>query len=327
VKSALQFLPLLSAILVGAPAFAQGIDLGSGGPVEVTARGTFEIHDQQQEVVAEGDARAVRGTTTVLADRLIARYRKRGTGPQGQSQAQSQAPSQPQKTTDSSDTANGNEVYRLEAHGHVRIVTPTDEVVGDDAVYDLDQAALVITGKGLKLSTPTAVLTARDSLEYWSNQHMAVGRGHAVVVTNDARQVSADILVAYTDPDSQAAGPQTASAAGGKTGSSDPTANTGKIKRVDAFGNVEVRTTQDIVHGDNGLYLPQTGQGRVVGHVRINRGDNEIEGPAADFDMKTGVARIVAQKGARVEGLIAPNNAPVGPNSGAPAAKQPAAKP
>ena len=312
-KRTLHLLPLLPALLIGVPAFAQGIDLGAGGPVEVTARGTFEIHDQQQEVVAEGDARAVRGATTVLADRMIAHYRKRsGASQSGQN----------------NDAASGNEVYRLEAHGHVRIVTPTDEVVGDDATYDLDQAALAITGKALRLSTPTSVMTARDSLEYWSGQHMAVGRGNAVVTTNDARQVSADILVAYTDPDNQPA--SASSPPAGKDASNasgDLASSTGKLKRVDAFGNVEVRTAQDIVRGDNGLYLPQTGQGRVVGHVRITRGDNQINGPAADFDMKTGVARIVAMPGARVEGLIAPKSAPNSANGGAPAAKKPAGTP
>ena len=276
-------------LLLGGTAHAQGIDLSSGGPVEVTAKGTFEVHDAAQEVIAEGDARAVRGTTTVLADRLIARYRKRST-PAGTPAAANA----------------GNEVYRLEAHGHVRIVTPTDEALGDDAIYDLDQAALVMTGKALKLTTPTGMMTARDTLEYWSQQHMAVGRGNAVVITNDARRISADVMGAYTDPDSKAAPSANAKTANANTSSDVDGA--GKLRRVDAFGNVEVRTSSDVVRGDNGLYLPETGQGRVVGHVRITRADNQLNGPAADFDMKTGVARIVALQGSRVEGLLVPNS-------------------
>ena len=59
------------------PAFAQAIDLSGGGPVEVTSRGGFELHENEQMVIAEGDARAVRDNVTVLADRLIARYRKK----------------------------------------------------------------------------------------------------------------------------------------------------------------------------------------------------------------------------------------------------------
>ena len=55
-----------------------------------------------------------------------------------------------------------------------------------------------MTGRDLKLTTPNDVLTARDSLEYWSQKHMAVARGNAVVVTNDGRRLAADTLVAYT---------------------------------------------------------------------------------------------------------------------------------
>lgn len=291
-------LAIMAALtLFGSAAQAQGIDLSSGGPVEVTAKGTFEVHDAAQEVVAEGEARAVRGATTVLADRLVARYRKRS----------ATAGAAPQASA-------GNEVYRLEAHGHVRIVTPSDEAVGDDAIYDLDQAILVITGKSLRLTTPTSVMTARDSLEYWSQQHMAVGRGNAVVVTSDARRVSADVMVAYTDP-------STKPASTGKAKAGSDADSAGRLKRVDAFGNVEVRTASDVVRGDNGLYLPETGQGRVVGHVRITRADNQLNGPAADFDMKTGVARIVAQPGGRVEGLLVPNSTKADTPPGKPVVK------
>ena len=90
---------------------------------------------------------------------------------------------------------------------------------------------------------------------------------------------------------------------------------------MDAFGNVEVRTASDVVRGDNGLYLPETGQGRVVGHVRITRADNQLNGPAADFDMKTGVARIVAQPGARVQGLLVPNSTKADTQPGKPTVK------
>jgi lipopolysaccharide export system protein LptA len=63
------------AILAATGAHAQGIDFSQGGAVEVTARGGFEWRENEQVVIATGDARAVRGDVTVLADRLIARYR------------------------------------------------------------------------------------------------------------------------------------------------------------------------------------------------------------------------------------------------------------
>jgi lipopolysaccharide export system protein LptA len=200
-------LPLALAVTLAAllplGAAAQPIDLSSGGPVEVTARGQFEWRQDDQVVIATVDCRAVRGNVTVLSDKMIAHYRKKGTGPGGG--AGLAAPSPPKSADAVSDAENGdNEVYRLEAEGHVRIVTPTDEAVGDHAVYDIDQAVLVMTGHALRLTTPQEVLTARDSLEYWSQLHMAVGRGNAVVVTSDGRRLAADVLVAYTYPPGEA---------------------------------------------------------------------------------------------------------------------------
>ncbi len=329
-------LPALAlAALLPCAAAAQPIDMSSGGPVEVTARGQFEWRQDDQEVIATVDCRAVRGDVTVLADRMVAHYRKKGTGPGGAAGLATPAPAPGQKPADAATDAEngGNEVYRLDAEGHVRILTPTDDAVGDKAVYDIDQAVLVMTGRHLRLTTPQDVMTARDSLEYWSQLHMAVGRGDAVVVTDDGRRLAADTLVAYTTPpdEAKAAGPTPAvvqPAVPGKP--QDPLlAASGKLKRVEAFGNVEVRTQVDTVRGDRGVYVPATGIARVLGHVRVTHGDNQINGPAADVNMQTGIAHIISAPGQRVEGLIMPNAgqpAPA-PTPGAPAAPAPAATP
>lgn len=304
------------AALLPVSTAAQQIDMSNGGPVEVTARGQFEWRQDDQEVIATVDCRAVRGDVTVLADRMVAHYRKKGTGPG----AAGTAAPQPAKPADpASDAENGgNEVYRLDAEGHVRILTQTDEAVGDKAVYDIDQAVLVMTGKHLRLTTPQDVMTARDSMEYWSQLHMAVGRGDAVVVTDDGRRIAADVLVAYTIPpdQQQPQGGGATTVAAQPAPPPDPTKQTdpllaasGKLKRVEAFGNVDVRTQVDTVLGDRGVYVPETGISRVVGHVRITHGDNQMNGPAADVNMKTGIAHLISAPGQRVEGLVMPNNA------------------
>jgi lipopolysaccharide export system protein LptA len=102
----------------------------------------------------------------------------------------------------------------------------------------------------------------------------------------------------------------------------DPELGAGKLKRVEAFGNVEVRTISDTVRGDRGVYLPDTGMARIVGHVRITHGQNQLNGPAADVNMKTGIAHLISLPGARVEGLIMPNDA----NAATSGAAKPAAR-
>jgi lipopolysaccharide export system protein LptA len=342
-------LVVLGALSAMPNALAQGIDMTQGGPIQITAQDGIDWRQAEQVVIAKGDAKAVRGNVTVTADRLLAWYRKKG----------ATETAQPVTTglTGATDTE-GNEVYRMRAEGHVHIFTQTDQAWGDQATYDLDQAVLVMTGNGLKLTTPNDTLTSRDTLEYWSDKHLAVARGDAVVVTNDARRISADTLVAYTQPPA----PATASAPGqsgagasapgasapgqpgpgssqpgdatpaaaarsgppeptssGSTGSNpqkqaaNPTgdpmaAMAGRLERVEAFGNVTVRTMTDIVIGDRGVYVPDTGIAHLGGHVRITRGLNQINGAEAVVNMKTGLATLLSGDNGRVSGLVVPND-------------------
>ncbi len=324
----------LVAILASGHAGAQGIDLSHGGPVTVTAAAGIDWDQNAQTVTARQDAKAVRGTVTVTADSLVAHYRKKASAagkpdakPATAEHAADAASPAPQngKTTlpGTTDDTGSSEIYRLEALDNVHIFTPTDQAWGDHAVYDLDRAVLVLTGHALKLVTPNDTLTARDAMEYWSGLHMSVGRGDATVVTNDGRRVQADVLVGYTEADAPpAAGKaQTVSATpAGKppTPNADPNASSGKLKRVDGFGHVQVRTPSEIVTGDRGVYVPDTGIARIVGHVHITRGENELNGAAAIVNMKTGIATLSETPGARVEGLVVPNDS-------TPAAKRPAA--
>ncbi|HVC59566.1 MAG TPA: LptA/OstA family protein [Acetobacteraceae bacterium] len=291
-----------AAALLATPAAAQQIDLSRGGPIAITAADGIEWHQLQQEVIARGDAKAVRDNVTVTADRLIAWYRKKGGAAPGAAQ-----PARAGLAGDA-DTG-GTEVYRVQAEGNVHIFTQTDQIQGDQATYDMDQAVLVVTGHDLKLTTPTEVLTARDDMEYWSQRHMAVARGDAVAVTNDGRRIQADTLVAYTTAASP--GPRVATQVAAKPGApasaQDPLASSGKLEKVEAFGHVVVRTVTDTVTGDRAVYVPDTGIARVAGKVRITRGRNQLDGAAAEVDLKTGVSRLLAGNTGRVQGLVVPN--------------------
>lgn len=281
------------------PARAQPLDLSHGGPIDISARDGIEWRQANQEVIARGDARAIRGGVTVTADRLTAWYRKKGTAEAAQATPVSGLAGDP--------STEGNEIYRLQADGHVHIFTATDQAQGDKATYDLDQSVLVMTGRDLKLTTPNDVITAKRDLEYWPQKHMAVARDDAVVVTNDAKRIAADTLVAYTTDNPPTAEAMPAKQAAAKT-TDDPLAASGKLQRVEAFGNVSVRTPTDTVTGDRGVYVPNTGMARLGGNVRITRGQNQLNGAEADVNMKTGIATLVARKSSRVHGLVVPND-------------------
>ncbi|MCK8784691.1 hypothetical protein M0638_09890 [Roseomonas sp. NAR14] len=345
-------LPLAGAM----PAAAQGLDMNQGGPVDITSTDGIEWRQADQVVIARGNARAIRQGVTLNADRLLARYRNRGQAAGGQaagSQPAGQAGGQPAQPAGAAQGAaqgtpgetplSGNaEIWRLEAEGNVRIASATDTARGDRAVYDLDQAVMVLTGRDLSLTTPQQHLTARDSLEYWPQRRIAVARGKAVVVTSDNRRIAADTLVGYfldqsapaapgarPAPGQPAAGAQqpagaqpaqearaTLAAGGPVTPPARPAASPipgleggeggGRIEKVEAFGNVEIRTETDVVRGDRGVYSPVTGMARLLGNVRITRGDNQLNGTEAIVNLRTGVARLVSTPGQRVQGLVVP---------------------
>jgi len=293
---------LACMLLAAAPAWAQGLDLSHGGPIEVTARDGIEWRQNEQVVIARGDARAVRGDTTVIADTLTAHYRKK----------QGAAAATPASTAPTAvgDTGN-NEIYRLVADGNVKIFNQVDIAVGDHAIYDVDQSVLLLTGKNMSLTTPNQVFTARDTMEWWAQKHMAVGRGLATVTTSDGRRLAADVLVGYTEPPGPAAKPASAKPATPAAGG-DPLAASGKLQRVEAFGNVEVRTAAETIRGDRAVYVADTGISRIAGHVHITRGQNQLNGDEALVNMQTGISTLVRDPGGRVQGLVVPNDASLG---------------
>jgi lipopolysaccharide export system protein LptA len=306
----------LAALLLGLAAAggafggtrAQGIDLAQGGPIDVTATDGIEWRQAEQVVIARGNARAARGGVVVTSDRLLARYRQ----PAGRADAAPPATTaRPAAATPDAALGGGSEIWRLEAEGQVRIATATDTARGDRAVYDVDQAVLVLTGRDLGLNTPQQVITARDSLEYWSQRKMAVARGNAVVVdTAENRRITADTLVAYfLDTPGEAPAPRPVAQPEPRPGERN-LPGAGRMDRVEAFGNVEIRTPTDVVRGDRGVYSAATGMARLLGNVRITRGDNQLNGREAIVNLHTGVARLVASPGARVQGLVVPNNQP-----------------
>ncbi len=317
---------LLLGLVQPAQPHAQGIDMTKGGPVDVTSDNGMEWRQSEQQIIATGNARAMRGDVTVTADRLIAFYRRKAGAAPGQAAAQ--PASAPASGGPATDTGN-NEIYRLQAEGSVHIFTPTDQAFGDHAVYDIDQAVLVMTGHNLHIITPQQTMSARDTMEYWSQKHMAVGRGDAVVTTNDGRQIRADILVGYTaDPNAPpAAGSpvQKVAAAPAKPGADPLAESSGKLQRVDAFGHVEVRTATEIAHADKGVYIPDTQIARLAGNVHITRGENQLNGDDAVINLRTGVSTLTRTPGSRVEGLVVPNSTqPERGSQGAPKRAAPA---
>jgi lipopolysaccharide export system protein LptA len=190
-------------------------------------------------------------------------------------------------------------------------------IVGDRAVYDLDQALMVVTGKALKLTTAVDLVTARDSLEWYDQKQIAVARGNAVAIRN-GKTIKADILTAYmvkTKPADGKAPAHAGKAPPPQSGKPSPTpaavlpgssAADSKISRVDAQGHVVVTNALDTGRGDYGVYNADSGICTLVDNVVIARGKDVIKGQYGVMDLNKNVSRMLPAAGA-------PNVASSGP--------------
>jgi lipopolysaccharide export system protein LptA len=306
----MRFVLIPLAILLAAPAAGQSLDLGGPPgappqPVNISAAQGITWSQDSHTITATGGAKAVRGDVTVVADELVAHYRKKTGGAGAAGSAANNAAADA-----SALEQGGGELYELEAIGHVHIFTPTDNAWGDHAIYSMDDQVLVLTGGNLKLTTPQDTITAKQSLEYYAAKHMAVARGDALIVTNDGRSIAADVITGYFSP---------AAATAAKPGNTaDSLAGGSQLQKVEAVGHVVIKTQTDTATGDSGVYLPPTGQARLGGNVHIIHGPNELAGADALVNMKTGVATLLAAPGGQVSGVIVPNSAPPSPGGAKP---------
>lgn len=235
-------------------------DQKDGVPVSVEADDGIEWQDKKQLYIARGNAKAVRGNVTVYGQVLTAYYRKTPSG--------------------------GSDIWRLEANDRVKIATPTDTSVGDHAVYDVDNQIFVLTGKHLQLDTPKAVITARDSLEYWQQRDYAVARGDAKAV-KDEKTVRAKVLVAHFKHDAK--GQQ-------------------QVSTIEAFEDVVITTPNAVARGMYADYNLDTSIARLKGGVKITRGQDQLNGECADVNLNTGVSRLFSCTHEPVRGLLVPKS-------------------
>lgn len=252
----------ISIALAAFPAKGQGMGLPGQdrkSPIEITADDGIEWQQETKVYIARGNARARQKDVVVHGQVLKAYYREMAEG--------------------------GTQVWRIDADGDVRIVSPTQTAYGDKAVYDVDNGVLVLTGK-VRMDTEIDRITARDSLEFWEKRNLAVARGNAVAIRGDNR-LRADILTAHFKT--------------GRNGKS-------QMHRIDAFDNVLISSPTEIATGSQGVYDVKTGIAILSGSVKITRGDNQLSGEYAEVDLNSGVSRLFGGGKQRVQGYLAPDN-------------------
>ena len=106
----------------------------------ITAKDSLEYFEETGIGVARGDAVAIQGDDKLTADTIAAKFAKQsGSGDRKNQPKPAQAGNGPDQAKPKSG------LERLDAKGHVVLVTPTDVITGDEGVYNpvLDQATVL----------------------------------------------------------------------------------------------------------------------------------------------------------------------------------------
>ena len=117
----------------------------------ITARDSLEYFEETGIGVARGNAVAVQGDDKLTADTISAKFAKQsGSSDKSKPSDKTQPKPQPVSTRDGPASGQNPDkpksgLERLDAKGHVVLVTPTDVITGDEGVYNpvLDQATVL----------------------------------------------------------------------------------------------------------------------------------------------------------------------------------------
>lgn len=272
------------------PGQSQNQGQGQGQPIEITATKTVEWLRDQQQYVARENVIVTQGAMTIMSDLLTADYRDGATSSQ--------------------------EIWQLTAEGNVQIKDEANTAYGDRGVYDVPKGIATLTGENLRLVSPDQTVTARDRMEYHSNERLAKAIGNAKVVRAQDT-LSADVITAYFKDDAAQSTAQEVQAAASVPSRQGSTASApasplggsgGNLDRLEADGNVVIKTPTETLYGRKGVYRAETNTAELTGKVRIERGPNVLEGERAVVDLNTNVSKMYgAEKdGGRVRGVFFP---------------------
>ena len=157
-------LALLSlCLLFSAPAY--------GSDINIYADKQVEVHQNEQKLVAIGNAVASKDDNTIHADELSAFYEK---------------------------NKQGKTVFKtLHADGHVKAISPTTKAYGNKMDYDLQAEEIILTGTPAKIeSSKGETITAEEQIIYYPDKQIAVATGN-VIAKDQENTVYADKMISY----------------------------------------------------------------------------------------------------------------------------------
>lgn len=286
----------LPALFCCSISHAQEAPSNAGQPIEITASKSVDWMRNDKQYVARENVVVTQGSVTIKSDLLTADYREGATS--------------------------SMEIWQLSAQGNVTIADDKNTAYGDMGVYDVDTGVATLTGSNLKLVSPDQTVTAVEKMEYFANEKKARAVGHAKVIrANDT--LTASTITAFFKEDGSAAKPSAT-----QGGGTSPLGGSGALDRLEADGNVIIKTPTETLYGQKAIYKAATNTAELIGKVRVERDKNVLEGARAEVNLTTNVSKMFGsdKQGERVRGVFYPSDKKTAKPQSAPAATPAAPK-
>ncbi len=256
---------VVPSVFLPSVAVAQSLDIAAGsGPIDITADNGIEWDSPNQVMTAHGNAVAKRGGLTVYGDTLVAHYIKIAAPVGATGEAQ-------------------NQIQSLEAHGNVRIVTPTQKAEGRDAIFRVQEGTLTLLGEPVTLTGNEQVVIAQHRLDYDTKTQTATA-SQGATISQKGRTISAPVIIARMVT------------VDGKT----------TLHQADGTGGVAITTETETAYGSQGNYDAKTGIVTLTDQVRIKRGGDVFTGTKGIFNLNTNVSRLLGGSGQRATAFVVP---------------------
>ena len=145
----------------------------SANDINVTADEAVEWHQNEQKIVAIGNAVASQKGMNIKADKMSAFYLDRQKAAKGKSK-----------------------IKKIEARGNVKLHSQSADGFGDTMDYDVQQDTMILVGKPAKIIKGGETITADESITYYPSQEKAVALGN-VLATDKENKIHSDRMIAY----------------------------------------------------------------------------------------------------------------------------------
>ncbi|MFV0431651.1 MAG: LptA/OstA family protein [Alphaproteobacteria bacterium] len=254
-----------------------------GIPIDITSDDGMKIDQENQVIIATGNATVVRQGVTLVADRLVAFYEK--------------------------DSEGNTNFWRIDAEGNLKITSEDGVITGKTGTYDVRQEIVVIKGEPVVVTGDKGKVIAHKQIEYYDTERRIIARG-AVEATSEDKTLLAEVAEVFLKPESE----NTQEGEGDNTlkAAEDMSSLASDVDQVRAYTDITLKNQDATVTGDRGIWFADEEKATLTGKVQLEQDGNILNGCRAEVDTSTGSSKLIGgdcnDKNQGVTGLFKNND-------------------